>query len=151
LTRSSSPRPSASDVRARNAWPCIRQATGFANSMGTRITARAFAGLQSPRFGVRAAEHTKITALSMRASRFVESHECTSRTNSVFAWLRGRGRNGPPSEHACVKSGLVRPGLPAITKRVRRPGDCRGADRPARRHVIRPVHLRAVRSPDAGA
>ncbi len=52
--------------------------------MGTRIMVLAFAGLQSPRFGVRVVEHTNITALSMRVSLFTESLGCTRRTNSVW-------------------------------------------------------------------
>jgi hypothetical protein len=67
LTRSSSSNSCPTEVSARNAWLCIKQVTGFANSVGTRIAALAFSGLQSARFGVKEAEQIRTKAVSMWA------------------------------------------------------------------------------------
>jgi hypothetical protein len=74
LTRSSSSNSCPTEVSARNAWLCIKQVTGFANSVGTRIAALAFSGLQSARFGVKEAEQISTKAVSMWARRHNAYH-----------------------------------------------------------------------------
>jgi hypothetical protein len=69
LTRSSSSNSFPTEASAKYAWLCIKQVTGFANSVGTRIAALAFAGLQSARFGVNEAVQIRTKAVSMRASQ----------------------------------------------------------------------------------
>jgi hypothetical protein len=146
LTRSSSSNSCPTEVSARNAWLCIKQVTGFANSVGTRIAALALSGLQSARFGVKEAEQIRTKAVSMWARMHNAYH--SQRAPIARPREKAPSKRGQVSPY-CGKTGPGSLGRDPTQGRCRRSssaphlGLCASANRRGNPAPHRRVHLSA--------